>query len=103
MPPEWVQAFFETMQQLDVLKRFTKDIKTVSVASTTQISAGDPLPPAIDKLRMQYLLPDSEVNSESQWTGPVLRVLEILLTSLTSSSNTGNIYPAIIPDSPRNY
>ena len=90
LPAAWVQAFFDTMQMLNVLKRYTRDVKA-GVEAAKKKGASQ-----IEKIRQQYLVPDAEVKSDSQWTGPVLRVFEYLLTKLTFSTFSGqyiwNIY-----------
>ena len=87
LPRAWVQAFFDTMQMLDVLKRYGRDVKAAVEAGKNDMSRSGGTHPRVEKLRQQYLLPDSDIKSDSQWTGPVLRVLEYLLTKLTFSSN----------------
>ena len=87
LPRAWVQAFFDTMQMLDVLKRYVRDVKAAVQAAKNDVSRSGGTDPRVEKIRQQYLLPDSDVKSDSQWTGPVLRVLEYLLTKLTFSSN----------------
>ena len=96
LPAAWVQAFFDTMQMLNVLKRYTRDVKAGVEAAKTKDAekkkakkkkAKKKDASQIERIRHQYLLPDAEVKSDSQWTGPVLRVLEYLLTKLTFSSD----------------
>jgi hypothetical protein len=88
LPIAWVKEFFQTMQMVDVLKRFTEDVKEAVVAMKKNMrGAGQGTDPRVEKIRQDYLLPDSDIKSDSQWTGPVPRVLEYLLVNLSFSSN----------------
>ena len=42
----------------------------------------------LDTIQQEYLLPDPEIDSDSPWTGPLLRMFEYLLTELIISSET---------------
>ena len=75
----WVADFVATSQQVDLLKRFRSDC-----ADSAQ--NGD-RKQAVEAIRLKYLIPDTEIVSDSPWTGPALLVLERLLLRLTSSSD----------------
>lgn len=82
LPEDWVKDFISTTQQIDLLRRFR-----MAVMGAADAKRGGERKEAIQRIHLHYLLPDSEKESDSRWTGPVLRVLEALLLRLTSSSD----------------
>ena len=84
VPQEWSQSFAQLMQGVRVLKRFHRDLLNKKIEMKI--------------IKQKYLLPDVTVESGSQYTGPVLLVLEKVLERATSSSVQDMIKRDGVPD-----
>eukprot|EP01050_Picozoa_sp_SAG11_P000857 SAG11_NODE_32_length_22830_cov_17.507941_12_plen_152_part_00 len=94
--PNMIRRFLKIMHQLGVLKQFKDE---VAATSTQQFSTGkrqskhDKLVlsqsrSSLASIQRKYLHPDAEVQSDSQWTGPVLQIFEVLLGELIISTES---------------